>query len=85
VTTPRNDVHIVVTEHGWVDLRGKSLTERARALIGIADPGFRDQLAAKPVFIEATAPLKSRPGITGVFCFITLNYRGKSYFRLKAH
>jgi itaconate CoA-transferase len=47
VTTPRNDVHIVVTEHGWVDLRGKSLTERARALIGIADPAFRDQLAAE--------------------------------------
>ncbi len=46
VTTPRNDVHIVVTEYGWVNLRGKSLAERAHALIGIAHPRFRDQLAA---------------------------------------
>ena len=44
VTTPRNDVHIVVTEYGWVDLRGKSLVERSRALIGIAHPQFREQL-----------------------------------------
>lgn len=45
VTTPRNDTHIVVTEHGWVDLKGKSVNERARALIGIAHPDFRDALA----------------------------------------
>lgn len=45
VTTPRNDVHIVVTEFGWADLRGKSLAERARALIAIAHPKFRDQLS----------------------------------------
>ena len=46
VTTPRNDVQIVVTEHGYADLRGKSLAERARALIAIAHPRFRDELAA---------------------------------------
>ena len=46
VTTPRNDVHIVVTEHGWADLRGKSIAERSRALIAIAHPKFRDQLSA---------------------------------------
>lgn len=45
VTTPRNDTHIIVTEYGWVDLKGKSLTERADALIGIAHPNFRDALA----------------------------------------
>ena len=45
VTTPRNDVHIIVTEFGWVDLKGKSLRERAEALIGIAHPKFRDELA----------------------------------------
>lgn len=45
VTTPRNDVHIVVTEYGSADLRGKSLRERAQALIGIAHPKFRDQLS----------------------------------------
>lgn len=46
VTTPRNDVHIVVTEFGAADLRGKSLRERAQALIAIAHPKFRDQLSA---------------------------------------
>ena len=47
VTTPSNNVHIIVTEYGWADLRGKSLTERARALVGIAHPKFRDQLTAQ--------------------------------------
>lgn len=44
VTTPRNDTHIVVTEYGWADLKGKSLRERAEALIAIAHPKFRDEL-----------------------------------------
>lgn len=46
VTTPRNDTHIVVTEYGFADLKGKSLTERAEALIGLAHPKFQDELAA---------------------------------------
>ena len=46
VTTPRNDTQIVVTEYGWVDLKGKSLRERALALIGIAHPRFRDELSS---------------------------------------
>ena len=41
VTTPRNDTHIVVTEYGIADLKGKSLSERAEALIAIAHPAFR--------------------------------------------
>jgi itaconate CoA-transferase len=45
VTTPRNDVHIIVTEYGSADLRGKSLAERARALIAIAHPDFREPLS----------------------------------------
>jgi len=45
VTTPRNDTHIVVTEYGWADLKGKSLNQRAEALIGLAHPKFRDELA----------------------------------------
>ena len=45
VTTPRNDTHIVVTEYGWADLKGKSLNQRADALIGLAHPKFRDALA----------------------------------------
>jgi itaconate CoA-transferase len=44
VTTPRCDVHYVVTEHGSVNLKGKSSTERANALIGLAGPSFRDEL-----------------------------------------
>jgi len=44
VTTPRNDTHIVVTEHGWADLKGKTLEERAKALIGLAHPDFRETL-----------------------------------------
>lgn len=45
VTTPRNDTQIIVTEYGWVDLKGKSLCQRAEALIGLAHPKFRDELA----------------------------------------
>ncbi len=44
VTTPRNDTHIVVTEFGYVDLKGKTLTERSRALISLAAPQHREQL-----------------------------------------
>lgn len=46
VTTPRNDTHIVVTEFGWADLKGLSLSERAQALIGLAHPKFRADLEA---------------------------------------
>jgi acetyl-CoA hydrolase len=46
VVTSRADVHYVVTEHGVAYLYGKSLRERARALIGIAHPKFRDELTA---------------------------------------
>jgi len=44
VTTPRSDVMYVVTEHGMTNLKGKSVAERARALIGLAHPDFREQL-----------------------------------------
>jgi len=44
VTTSRNDVHYVVTEHGIAELKGKTLKERARALINVAHPDFRPQL-----------------------------------------
>lgn len=46
VTTPRNDVHIVVTEYGVANLKGLSTAERARALIGLAAPQFREGLSA---------------------------------------
>jgi itaconate CoA-transferase len=46
VTTPRIDTHIVATEFGWTDLKGKSSTERAKALIELAHPDFRAELTA---------------------------------------
>ena len=45
VVTTRADVHYVVTEYGVADLFGKSLRERARALIAIAHPNFREELS----------------------------------------
>ena len=45
VTTGKNDVDYVVTEYGVAQLRGRTVRERARALIDIAHPDFRDQLA----------------------------------------
>jgi acyl-CoA hydrolase len=44
VTTPRTDVMYVVTEYGIANLKGKSVAERARALIGLAHPEFREEL-----------------------------------------
>ncbi len=44
VTTPRTDVMYVVTEYGMVSLKGKSVPERAKALIAIAHPDFRETL-----------------------------------------
>ncbi len=44
VTTPRTDVMYVVTEYGIVNLKGKSITERALALISIAHPDDRETL-----------------------------------------
>lgn len=45
MVTTRAHVHYVVTEFGVANLRAKSLTERADALIQIAAPEFREQLA----------------------------------------
>lgn len=44
VVTSRGDVHYVVTEHGVAYLHGKTLRERAEALIAIADPKFQGEL-----------------------------------------
>ena len=44
VVTSRGDVHFVVTEFGVAYLHGKSLRERAEALIEIAHPDFREDL-----------------------------------------
>lgn len=46
VVTTRGDVHYVVTEFGVAYLHGKTLQQRAEAMIAIAHPDFRDELAA---------------------------------------
>lgn len=47
ITTPRNDTQVVATEFGSADLRGLSTSDRAKALINIAHPDFRDELTAE--------------------------------------
>jgi 4-hydroxybutyrate CoA-transferase len=47
VTTSRNHVHYVVTERGVASLYGKTIRERARALIEVAHPDFQEELERK--------------------------------------
>ena len=56
VVTTRAHVHYVVTEYGVANLYGMNLRQRARALIGIAHPNFREALAR-----EAFARFKVSP------------------------
>jgi acetyl-CoA hydrolase len=44
VVTTRSHVHFVVTEHGAADLYGKTIAQRAKALIQVAAPEFREDL-----------------------------------------
>lgn len=44
VTTARSDVDVIVTEFGAAELKGRTLAERARRLIAIAHPDFREEL-----------------------------------------
>lgn len=61
VVTTRGDVQYVITEHGIADLEGKSVRERALALIEIAHPKFRHQLleeakSSKFLYLDQTIP-----------------------------
>jgi acyl-CoA hydrolase len=44
VTTARSEVDVIVTEFGAAELKGQTLAERVRRLIGIAHPDFREEL-----------------------------------------
>ncbi|HTF35376.1 MAG TPA: acetyl-CoA hydrolase/transferase C-terminal domain-containing protein [Myxococcota bacterium] len=55
ITTPRHQVDVVITEHGAAELAGKTMEERAQALIAIADPALRPRLRE-----EAAATLAGR-------------------------
>ncbi len=52
VVTTRNHVRYVVTEHGVADLYAKTIHQRARALIDVAAPEFREALEEKGCRIE---------------------------------
>jgi acyl-CoA hydrolase/GNAT superfamily N-acetyltransferase len=64
VVTTRGDVHTVVTEHGVAELKGRTVRERALALISIAHPDFRPELlaAAKNRRIVAVDQIPWPPG-----------------------
>jgi 4-hydroxybutyrate CoA-transferase len=47
ITVPRTYVDFVVTEHGIAELRGKTIAERANAMVEIAHPDFREELKAE--------------------------------------
>lgn len=49
VTTPRNDVQVIITKHGNADLREFSVAERVDVLIAIAPPDFRESLKEEAI------------------------------------
>ncbi len=81
VAAPRGDVHHVVTEFGAVNLFGKSLQERAVAMISIAHPEFRDELfyeAKKMGLLSAERTLsKSIHGVYPIHLEETLEIKGE--------
>jgi acyl-CoA hydrolase len=64
VVTSRGDVHHVVTEYGHVDLFGLGIHARARALISIAHPDFREELSRQAHELRLT--LAERVACKGV-------------------
>jgi len=56
VVTSRGDVHYVITEHGVAYLHGKTVRQRAEALIAIADPKFREELEREAVEARILGP-----------------------------
>jgi len=56
VVTTRGDVHYVVTEYGTAYLHGKSVQERAIALISIAHPDFREGLIKDAIKMKYIRP-----------------------------
>lgn len=60
VVTTRGDVHYVVTEYGVAYLHGKSVQERAIALIAIAHPDFRPRLLREAIAVKYIMPDMAR-------------------------
>ena len=49
VTVPRADAQYIVTEYGIADVANKTISERAKEIIKIADPDFRDELTKQAI------------------------------------
>jgi len=56
VSIPRNYVDIIVTEYGVAQLRGRTVRERAEALIEVAHPDFRDKLRSEAIAAGIIVP-----------------------------
>ncbi|MDD1772175.1 MAG: GNAT family N-acetyltransferase [Methanomassiliicoccales archaeon] len=67
VTTTRGDVQFIVTEFGVADLRGKSIMERALALIGISHPRFRAELLMHAKSMHYVYQDQLEAGYVGVY------------------
>lgn len=68
VVVPRGDVQFVATEYGVVNLFGKTLQERAMALVSIAHPDFRDELFSKAKELDLIdVERKFKQAIKGVY------------------
>lgn len=52
VTTPRTETDIIVTEYGAAELRGQTLKERAKRMINVAAPQFREQLEREAQYLK---------------------------------
>ncbi len=61
VVTTRAHAHFIVTEHGVADLYGKTIGERAKALIGIAHPDHRERLAREWRANRGASPTSPTP------------------------
>jgi acyl-CoA hydrolase len=59
VVTSRGDVHYVITEHGVAYLHGKTIRQRAEALIAVSDPKFRDDLERAAIEAKLLSPDRS--------------------------
>jgi acyl-CoA hydrolase len=55
VSLSRNDVDYLVTEYGCVSLRGTSLAERAKRIISVAHPNFREQIKNEAIALGIIA------------------------------
>jgi 4-hydroxybutyrate CoA-transferase len=64
VVTSRGDVHYVITEHGVAYLHGKTLRQRAEALIAIAAPQFREELEREAVEAKILSPDRACVAVT---------------------